>query len=456
MRIEWREVALPEFGAGATPPELPPELFAARCERAYAAAEVDWLVVYGDREHYANLVYLTHFDPRFEEAILLLGPGGRRVLLVGNEGVGYASQTRLPDVQVVLCQSLSLMGQSRSEAPRLADVLRDADIGAGDRIGLVGWKYLEPEEEDRAVSPLPGFFAPAHLVDTLRGLAGDAAAVTDATHVLMHPANGLRAQLEPVQIAAFEVAATRSTAAVWRIVHGIRAGMTGHEAVRNMAYEGDPLAAHVLFDSGRGEIVGLRSATGRAVAHGDGISTAVAHWGGLCARAGLVTEADEEFVQRVAKPYFTAVAGWYGAVGVGAAGGDIYHTVAEPLAAAGLRPALNPGHLTGHDEWVHSPIYAGSTGQLASGMALQCDIIPVPMPPGWVINCEDPVILADSALRDTLAREFPETWTRITARRHFMRDILGVPLGDDVLPLSTIPAYLSPCWLAPNRVMAVE
>ena len=30
-------------------------------------------VVYADREHFANLHFLTNFDPRFEEAVLLLG-----------------------------------------------------------------------------------------------------------------------------------------------------------------------------------------------------------------------------------------------------------------------------------------------------------------------------------------------------------------------------------------------
>jgi hypothetical protein len=43
-------------------------------------------------------------------------------------------------------------------------------------------------------------------------------------------------------------------------------------------------------------------------------------------------------------------------VGVGVAGGVIHERVTATLAEGGLRPALNPGHLTGHDEWVHSPI----------------------------------------------------------------------------------------------------
>ena len=37
--------------------------------RGYAA-----LVVYGDREHAANIHWLTGFDPRFEEAVLVVTP----------------------------------------------------------------------------------------------------------------------------------------------------------------------------------------------------------------------------------------------------------------------------------------------------------------------------------------------------------------------------------------------
>jgi hypothetical protein len=449
MTITWREVPLPDFGLPAERPEIPAATYAARCTRAYEAAGADWLVVYGDREHYANLAYLTGFDPRFEEAILLLGAGGRRVLLVGNEGLDYASLLTLP-LDLALCQSLSLPGQDRGRAPRLADVLREAGIAAGGSIALVGWKYLEADEWDGA---LPGFFAPAMLVDTLRDLAGDPAAVRDATPVLLHPTEGLRAKLEVEQIAAFEWAAARATAAVRRIQRGARPGMSELETVGQMGYEGDPLAAHVLFASGVGPIVGLRSPGTRRIARGDGITAAVGFWGGLCARAGVVDEADQDFLDRIAIPYYRGVVAWYETVGVGVAGGAVHERVVSALAEGGLRPALNPGHLTGLDEWVHSPVVPGGTGALASGMAFQCDIIPTPLPPGRAVNCEDPVVFADAALRDELARRYPAVWGRIVARQGFMRDSLGIALRDDVLPLSTMPAYLAPLWLAPERVL---
>lgn len=454
LEITLKEVALPDFTVTEPPPAIGSGTYVARCDRAYATAHVDWLVVYGDREHYANLVYLTNFDPRFEEAILLLGPDTQRALLVGNEGLSYAGQARLP-LDVLLCQSLSLMGQDRSRTPRIGDVLRDAGIGAGQRVGVVGWKYLAPEETNQAAGLPPQFFAPSVLVDTLRGLVGDATAVTDATPVLMHPVTGLRTANEPEQIAAFEWGAARASASVWNIMRGVHPGMSEYEAVAQMGYAGDTLAAHVLFNSGRGEIVGLRSPTARVIADGDGITTAVAHWGGLCARAGLVAVEDTAFVERVAIPYYRGTAAWYGTVRVAATGGEIFTAVTDALAAGGLRSALNPGHLTGHDEWIHSPITLGNTDRLTSGMAFQCDIIPTPLPDGWTMNGEDTVVFADATLRETLARQYPALWGRITARQAFMRNQLGLTLSDDVLPLSIIPAYLPPCWLRPYHVLTV-
>jgi hypothetical protein len=62
----------------------------------------DWLVVYADREHLANIAFLSGYDPRFEEALLLLGPRDQRVLVVGNEGEAYAPLAGLPGLDIAL------------------------------------------------------------------------------------------------------------------------------------------------------------------------------------------------------------------------------------------------------------------------------------------------------------------------------------------------------------------
>jgi hypothetical protein len=451
MRVEWRELKLPDFGLPQVLPEIPARLYEERCRQAYSAAGCNWLVVYGDREHYANLAYLTNFDPRFEEAVLLLGPHETRMLLVGNEGLGYASMVSLR-LNIMLCQSFSLMGQDRSLSPRLLDILSDAGIKRGQSVGVVGWKYLEPFE---TMEHIPGFFAPALLVDSLRVLVGDPNAIVDATWVLMHPTHGLRARNEVEQIAAFEWAAARATLAVLQVLRGVRPGMTELQAVSNMRFSGEPLSAHVMFSSGRDVIVGLRSPTTRVIERGTGATIAVGFWGGLGCRAGLIDEQEPDFLGKIAIPYFRGLATWYQTVRLGVAGETIFGQVSEALAQGGLGPMLNPGHLTSLDEWVHTPIRHNSSDSIASGMAFQCDIIPVPMPPGWAMNCEDPVVFADEALRKELSQRFPTIWSRMRARQEFMRQELGVQICDEVLPLSTAPAYLPPLWLSSSRVLTV-
>jgi Xaa-Pro aminopeptidase len=451
MAPALRSVLPPDLGPlGDHQPEVPAETYARRADAAFAAAGADWLVVYGDREHLGNIAFLSGIEPRFEETLLLIGRGGRRILLTGNEMESYAALARLPGLEILLAQSLSLPGQDRGRFPRLADRLRDAGIAAGDTVAVVGWKYLAPEEDDDAASAI---FLPAAYLRMIERVVGPSGSVRDATAVMMHPQTGLRAVVDADQIAAWEWAAARCSAAVWRIVAGVREGDSEFEAVARMAYGGDPLNVHTMFASaGPGEpVIGLRSPTGRRLRRGDGVTTAVGVWGALSSRAGLLDVADDAF-ERIAAGYFAALATWYEIADVGVAGGVLHDAVVERLASAGLRPALNPGHLTGHEEWMHSPVRPGSTERIRSGMPFQVDVIPVPMAAGQALNCEDPVTFADDGLRAELASRHPATFARIEARRAFMRDKLGVPVRPSILPLSATPLMLPPFWLSPDRV----
>jgi hypothetical protein len=68
--------------------------------------------VFADREHTANLTYLTNLDPRFEEALLLLDKNGKRKMLLGNECMGYTGICPIP-MEYELFQEFSLMGQDQ-------------------------------------------------------------------------------------------------------------------------------------------------------------------------------------------------------------------------------------------------------------------------------------------------------------------------------------------------------
>ena len=201
MPIALRDVAAPAFGVPLEAPRIPATTYEKRCCDAYEGAGCDWLVVYADREHLANIAFLCGYDPKFEEALLLLGPRGRRILVVGNEGEAYALLAGLPGLDIALAQSMSLMGQDRALKPDLAAILREAGMGRGQTIGLVGWKYFEPVEWDDAT---PGLFVPHYLVAMLSRIAGGSDALKEVTPVLMHPTTGLRSMIDVDQIALHE------------------------------------------------------------------------------------------------------------------------------------------------------------------------------------------------------------------------------------------------------------
>ncbi len=447
--VTLERVGLPTFEVPDARPVVPAEEYERRLTTLRERVEADAVVVYGDREHFANLAFFCGFDPRFEEALLVLCRG-KPTLIVGREGLAY---TRLvpPDVHVVLCPSLGLMGQERAGAGTLAQALAGAGVGAGNTVGIVGWKYLEPDEWDAEPAPIA---APAFVVDTIRHLAGRAGAVLDATRAVMNPVDGLRAVSSADQIAAFEWAAARASRAVARVLTAAKPGATEQETVSAMGYAGEPLSAHVMFSSGPEIAVGLRSATTRHLEQGDAATVAIGFWGGLCCRAGLVEPAEPRpgthaaaYLERLAIPYWRAIATWYETVRLGVTGGEVDAAIRDVLAAEEFGSALNPGHLTHLDEWVHSPIRPGSADSLRSGMAFQCDIIPDNAGPGWAANCEDALVLTDEALRAEIARRHPDVWARMQERQRFMRERLGIALAEEILPLSSLPAYFPPFWL---------
>jgi hypothetical protein len=200
----------------------------------------------------------------------------------------------------------------------------------------------------------------------------------------------------------------------------------------------------------------------RVIERGDRLTVAFGIWGALNCRAGFVVEdaselphAISDYVERLAGPYFEAVAEWYGAMRIGGTGGALQAIIDRRLGDPFFGIFLNPGHQIHLDEWVNSPISPGSTIELRSGMAFQVDIIPATGMDYFTTNIEDGIALADATLRGEIAARYPAAWARIDARRAFMRDQLGIDLHPDVLPVSNIPAYLPPFLLRPDRAMTV-
>ncbi len=452
------EAGLPAFGEPTVQPTIPAATHRTRVAAALAAADaagLDALVVYGDREHAANVTYVTGYDPRFEETLFVALPGRRPTLLLGNEGWSYA-ETALGEFDRLLCQSFSLPGQPRDRQQPLPVLLAEAGLRPGMRIGAVGWKVFGIDDPGATADwlDLPDFIA-----QPLRALGP----TTNATALFIAPDTGLRAINDVDQLAAFEFAATYASQAVRNVLFGLRPGMTELAAARLMGLNGLPLSCHPMLSSGARAAFGLPSPSAKPIARGEPFTLACGLQGGLTARAGfVVADATElplgiqDYVEKLAAPYFAAIVDWYETVGIGVTGGDLFALIHRHLGDPFFGVGLNPGHLIHLDEWMHSPIYRDSPIPLRSGMAVQIDVIPATHSPWFTTNIEDGIALADAPLRAAFATAYPEAWARITARRAFMQDVLGIRLKPEVLPFSNIPAYLPPFLLTPTRVLAMR
>jgi len=459
-RVELAEIVLPEFGLPRKEPNIPAATYEARVaavRQRTSDAGYDVLMVYADREHFANLAYLTGFDPRFEEALLILSQDQTPTLLVGNEDLAYTAISPI-DLRPVLFQTFSLLSQPRSSSAPLTTILRNAGVGltGGKRVGIAGWKYFSHVE-----TPLPGEWleVPAYLVDTLRGMGCE---VLNAGQIFMEPEHGLRAVNDVDQLASFEFAATYGSQGLRNVLFNIRPGMSEFEAFRLLAPIGLPLCYHPVLFSGERTALGLASPSSRVMQVGDPVFAALGYWGSNNARAGFLVKTGEmlpsnirDYVGKLVAPYFRAVVDWYEHIGIGVTGGELFDIIDQHLGDPFFGVTLNPGHLIHLDEWVSSPIYRGSTQQLRSGMALQVDVIPATNTPYHTTNIEDGIALADEALRQAFEQKYPDAWERIQQRRAFMQNMLGIRLKPEVLPFSNIPAYLPPYWLSPQLAMRV-
>ena len=459
IEIEW-----PEFGRCEAPPKIEAAEYQARLEAARAAMAargLTHLVVYGDREHFANLLYLTGFDPRFEEALLVLRLDTKPLLLVGNECEGYLTVSPLFNdgaLRHELYQSFSLIGQPRGASRAIREICAAEGIGPGAQVGCAGWKYFSEAEQPDAAHSLE---VPAWLVDALRALAGHEA-VVNATDMFMHPDYGLRATCSATEIAFLEYSAILASEGMKRMLFGIRDGMVDYELAKLAGFNGQPLCCHMTMATGDNRERGLSSPIGATIRRGDPLCSNFGYWGSNVCRAGWVADSPadlpadaRDYVPAFAGVYFEVMGEWFRRLRLGTPGGELYKTVMDALPFETFGITLNPGHLIHLDEWLSSPIYPESTLPIRSGMAIQVDVIPS-SPVYFSTRMEDGLAIADAGLRRELEEKFPDCYARCQARRTFMTGTLGFELAEEVLPLANIPAIVPPFFLAPNTVFALE
>jgi len=446
------EMRVPDFGRAVEPPpwRLSPEQYQARIEAVRERMErLGWthLIVYGDREHFANLLWLAGFDPRFEEALLIVGRRGDPLMLAGNECVNYLPATPAP-MRVERFQWFSLPSMPKDSSRVLAEILRDEGIDAHSKVGLAGWKeYGDPRMID----------APGYLVDAVRFAAGWEN-VENAAGLFVDPADGLRTTATAEEIVFFEWTGTLASDGMRRVLAAVKPGALDHDLLKRAEYNGVPLGCHMTLKCG-GNRVSLASARGERVVRGGRFSCGICYWGANCCRAGWVAAGPEDldegardYVNAFAGPYMDAMAAWFGALRIGAAGGGLHDAIHQRIGGQKFNVFLNAGHLIGFDEWISSPVWPGSEVELRSGMVMQSDVIPS-SPVYYSTRMEDGYALADAGLRRQIGAISPECLSRCDARRAWMTTQLGLPVGEDVLPLTNLPGVVAPYLLDTSKVL---
>ena len=422
-----------------------------------AASDLTHLVVYGDREHFANIAWLTGYDPRFEEALCVLRASGPALLLVGNEGEGYINVSPLVaagELRTEQYQEFSLLDQPRDSSRSLDEILSAEGVAGDSLVGCAGWKYLyELSDVRRDLLDAPSF-----IVDALRRRAGTES-VLNVTDMFMHSDYGLRSFCSIHDIAFFEYTNVLASESVRTMIFGLQPGMSDFELMQLAGYQGLPLGCHLVCVGAENADKGLSSPVGQVLRRGTPLAFNVCYWGANICRVGWIAESADDlpddardYVDAFVVPYLRAIRAWLAALTIGASGGALFDIVHERLPHEDYGVFLNPGHLIHLDEWVSSPIFSDSSIPLHSGMAMQIDIIPSSAR-YFSTRMEEGVVLADADLRRELEHRYPECAARCGARRTFMNEVLGFEVPDEILPLSNIAGLVPPFLLDPQVVV---
>lgn len=459
-RIVYGEVPCPAGAEAPEPVDLTDETMRQHLDKILLRMKeeaLDVLLVYADREHGVNFGYLTGFEPRFEEAVLVLHKEGAAYMLLGNESLRMGQYSRIP-VEVVHVPYFSLPNQPMGNTLTLPELMRSAKVEPGMKAGIAGWKLFTSalEDNDQLLD------APHFIVDAVNRAVGPSGTVKNATSLFIHPGTGARIIMNANEIAHYEFGATLASAGMLRMLNAIEPGITEMELADVMESFGQPGNVQTICATGDRFTHAVVAPRAKKVRVGDKFSSTIGYRGGLTSRSGYVAASPDElpaevsdYLDAVAKPYYTASAAWYENMAIGMKGKEMYELIESVLPKERYGWKLNPGHLTAGEEWMSSPIYPGSEIPVQSGMMFQMDIIP--SVPGYGgAGAEDGVAIADEALREELARDYPEVWKRIQARRDYMAGSLGMELKPEVLPLSNLNGYMRPFLLNKSCAFKVE
>lgn len=454
-QIKLSKVAYPRLDNSGIIVPLTNETMAYRKEKVLslmAKENLDTLVIYSDVEHGSNFSYLTGFLTRFEESLLILHKSGKAYLILGNENMKMIAHTRI-EAELLHCPLFSLPDQPMENDLPLEDILRKAELTNKSAIGIVGWKlFTSGKQNNRKL-----FDVPFYIVSAVNNVA-DKEKIENRTDLFSHAEYGVRTTNNANEIAHYEFGSSLASDCVLDAIRKTAVGEQEMEIAEGLVMYGQKPNVVPIAATGERFIHANLYPSNKRIQLGDKMSVTTGFKGGLASRsgyavheAGELPEAQGDYLEKVAKPYFNAVVTWLELIRPGMAGKELYRVMEEILPKSAYGWHLNPGHLTADEEWLSSPFKPYSDVALKSGMLLQIDIIPSVQ--GYAgAGCENGIALADEKLRSEVQHDYPELWDRIMARKNYIRDILQIDLQDSVLPLSSGVAFYNPFFL--NKELA--
>lgn len=416
--------------------------------------QIDTLVVYGDREHFANVEYLTGYDPRFEETLLILKMESIPNIVVGLEGKDYSRVCPLP-LQRHLYSGFGLPGQPQTHS-NLKSILANCGVAQGAKVGLIGWKSYADEGMLPAHSITD---VPHYIVEAIAELVGKQN-IKNKTDLMNDNAYGLRTTLSATEIVQAEMMNTIASRNVYHALANLKVGMSEVEASGLFRLNGLPLATHPSLSFGKENVsLGLASVLfHQYLKQGDIVSIGLGYRQAMIHRSAFFVKDEAEFVQTIGstqlefyKSYFEMITKWYESIRIGGTGGSVYDAIRQYLQPLGVQ--LNAGHQIHNDEWTNSLFFEGSNYAIASGMAIQCDVIASSAQPFASAHVEDGIVIANKELQQQIRQMAPGCFRRMCRRRDFMKNILSINIADEVLPLSDIQGMLFVFMANPSTIL---
>ena len=413
------------------------------------------MILYGDREHFSNVEYFTHYDCRFEETLFIVDASGHKSIIVGNEGMGYSNVIPI-EVDRYIYQNFSLQGQPRDRLCSLTDILKKIGITQHSKLGIVGTKYFD--EDSFVPDPEQTYDVPAYILEAIKAACPH---IINAARELTGVPDGIRMRLYTAkEIAWAESAGNRAAAVIQRLLKKIRPGVCEYEAGTLGGAGFDPQNTYPLVNFGSQSVkIGMRSPGNTILQTGMPGGFCYSVRGSLISRMSVFAYTLDDYPEDLRgyfnsfyKPYYAALTKWYESIAVGVTGGYLHQVVMELIGGDNFGVTLNVGHCGGTEEWTNSLSWEGSEVQVPDGALMQADIIAHGDAPVRTAICEDSLVVAGESLRNNLKKEYPDVWKRIILRRKAMKETLGMHLHDDVLPMSNLNGVYYPFLLRTDLV----